>query len=65
MLTAAIFITMNEISLISKIYFLQYLFFQNYLLVKVNTNNTARSGVNKQNTHTHLKHSEKDNTGNG
>ena len=28
-----------------------------------NTNNTDRNGVNKQNTHTHTKHSEKDNTG--
>ena len=68
-------------SLISKIYFPQYLFFfKNYSLVKViyllircyktrfflwNTNNTDRNGVNKQNTHIHTQHSEKDNTGKG
>ena len=52
--------------------------FNNFSLVKVtylfircyktrfflsNTNNTDRNGENKQNTHTHTKHSEKDNTG--
>ena len=30
-----------------------------------NTNNTDRNSVNKQNTHTHTKHSEKDNIGKG
>ena len=30
-----------------------------------NTNNTDRNGVNKQNTHTHTKHSKKDNIGKG
>ena len=28
-----------------------------------NTNNTDKNGLNKQNTGTHTKHSEKDNTG--
>ena len=54
--------------------------FKNYSLAKViyvfircykarflllNTSNTDRNGVNKQNKHTHTKHSEKDNTGKG
>ena len=65
-------------SLISKIYFPICLFFskiihlqKSCLLIRCyktrfflcNTNNTNRSCVNKQNTHT--KHSEKDNTGKG
>ena len=32
------------------------------MLVLWNTNNTKRNGVNKQNTQTQTKHSEKDNT---
>ena len=30
-----------------------------------NTKNTARNGINKENTHTYTKHSEKDNIGKG
>ena len=31
--------------------------------ISVNTENTDKNSVNKQNTHMHTKHSEKDNTG--
>ena len=70
-------ITLNN-SLILKIYFPQCLFFSKitdvevmYLLIRFsktkfflwNTNSTDRNDINKQNTHVHTKHPEKDDTG--